>query len=293
MSPAVSRPLSAALQLGRAGALRAGLDLVLPTECAACHRPGRPWCRRCDRALDRLLAAGPTPVRTPTVLTAPTAPAAFIGPKGRAGLTALVACGDYAEPLRSVITAWKDGGRRDLQPLLAGLLARAVQAAVSEAGWAGRPVLVVPVPSSRRAVRQRGDAPLESLTAATLRLVPRTASTPPTVTTAAPSPNAPAEWDGHRAAGVEPSTLRLAPALVHVRRVADQARLERHDRAANLAGAMAVRPGWGAPVAGRRCLVVDDVVTTGATLAEAARALTGAGAVAVAGATVAVTRRVR
>ncbi|KIF07770.1 phosphoribosyltransferase, partial [Streptomyces sp. RSD-27] len=48
-------------------------------------------------------------------------------------------------------------------------------------------------------------------------------------------------------------------------------------RQQNLAGALEVRPGGMRLVEGVRIVVVDDVVTTGATLAEAARALGAAG----------------
>lgn len=63
-------------------------------------------------------------------------------------------------------------------------------------------------------------------------------------------------------------------ALRHRRRVADQAGLTATDRVLNLTGAMQSRldlRGW-------RVIVVDDVITTGATLTEAARALREAGA---------------
>lgn len=60
------------------------------------------------------------------------------------------------------------------------------------------------------------------------------------------------------------------------RGTADQAGLDRAARLANLSGAMAVS--HSSVVRGRRCVLVDDVLTSGATLTEARRALLAAGA---------------
>lgn len=73
----------------------------------------------------------------------------------------------------------------------------------------------------------------------------------------------------------------FAPARPHLA----QKTLSIDERARNLAGAFEVS----AAVAGRRFLLVDDVVTTGATLAAAAEALRSAGAEVVAAAVVAST----
>jgi predicted amidophosphoribosyltransferase len=66
-------------------------------------------------------------------------------------------------------------------------------------------------------------------------------------------------------------SVRSAHALVFGRKIADQALLSRNQREANLAGSMLAKPLSG-PV-----VLVDDVVTTGASLREAARAMAAAG----------------
>jgi ComF family protein len=71
---------------------------------------------------------------------------------------------------------------------------------------------------------------------------------------------------------------RACPALVRVRATRAQVGLGRRNRMANVSGAFAVRKRAAARVRGARVLLVDDVVTTGATAAAAATALKMAGA---------------
>lgn len=66
-------------------------------------------------------------------------------------------------------------------------------------------------------------------------------------------------------------SLKSSHALVFSRKIADQAKLSRDERAINLADSMLAKPLHG-PV-----ILVDDVVTTGASLREAARAMAAAG----------------
>lgn len=84
-----------------------------------------------------------------------------------------------------------------------------------------------------------------------------------------------------RRAGLSP-----VPALVSRGTVADQRGLDRRGRAENVAGILRARG-----VAGVEVIVVDDVVTTGATLREAVRALSDDGARVVSAVTVAATPR--
>ena len=89
---------------------------------------------------------------------------------------------------------------------------------------------------------------------------------------------------------------RAVPLLATRPGVADQSGLDAAARAANLHGALRVRPGplrrlaGGVPeIAG--AVVCDDVVTTGATLVEAQRALRAVGVPVLGSATVAATAR--
>ncbi|HWH25272.1 MAG TPA: phosphoribosyltransferase family protein [Pseudolysinimonas sp.] len=80
-----------------------------------------------------------------------------------------------------------------------------------------------------------------------------------------------------------PLCRAFAPALAHrAQKSAGQS-----ERAVNVQGAFRLR----IPVAGRRVVLIDDVVTTGATLVEAARVVREAGGEVVAAATVASTPR--
>lgn len=67
-------------------------------------------------------------------------------------------------------------------------------------------------------------------------------------------------------------------ALVRTRRTRPQPGLSRKERETNVRGAFEVRANRAAEIAGRGVLLIDDVVTTGATVGACARALKRAGA---------------
>lgn len=169
----------------------------------------------------------------------------------------------YDGPVRAALVAQKDGGRADLERVLSPVLALAITAAVQDqCGRLDHPdrLRVVPAASSRAAARRRGERPVERLVHAAAAL-----------------------------AGLAP--CRVVPVLRLRRPVADQAGLGATERVRNVRGAVTVPPALREQVRGRAWLVADDVVTSGATLTESARALREAGATAVVAATVAATRR--
>jgi predicted amidophosphoribosyltransferase len=213
------------------------LDLAVPSTCAACGHPGGPLCPSCEQDLaaglfdrPRRSMPDPVPIHLPPVTSR----------------------GPYAGVLRLLVSAYKDDGRRDLRPILAALLAESLSVVAS-----GRPVAIVPMPSSRAAVRRRGDDPVGDLV-------------------------------GSAAAS---AGLTAVPVLRPLRRLADQSALGHRARAANLAGAYGVRGGGAGELGGRAVVLVDDVITTGATLAEAARVVRSEGGLVVGAATLAATQR--
>lgn len=84
---------------------------------------------------------------------------------------------------------------------------------------------------------------------------------------------------GCRAAALPPPR----PVLRRARAAPAQSTLPAAARRANLHGAFVVRPAHRREVAGKICVLVDDVVTTGSTMAAAAHPLLAAGAASVIG----------
>jgi predicted amidophosphoribosyltransferase len=181
------------------------------------------------------------------------------------GLALPFAAGAYGGPLRALVIAHKERRAfalaRPLGHVLAAVVADLLRAVAQPAGEPRR-VALVPVPSRRTVVRSRGHDPLLRLTRhAAVRL----------------------RRHGHSTA----VHRLLRPARV----VRDQAGLDAGDRAANLAGSLrAARSRPGHPHR-PGLVVVDDVITTGATAREAQRALEAAGHTVLGIATVAATRR--
>jgi predicted amidophosphoribosyltransferase len=177
------------------------------------------------------------------------------------GLVAPFAAGDYDGTIRAMVLGHKERRLLALRRPLAELLAQAV----AGPGVTG-PLVLVPVPSRRASVRARGHDPTYSLTSGAAACL--------------------------RAGGVDAVAwplLRLLPGVV------DQAGLDATERAANLAGSMACSVPALRRLArsrrGARVIVCDDVLTTGATVREAQRALESVGLAVAAAAVVAATKR--
>ncbi|PAK24227.1 competence protein F phosphoribosyltransferase [Streptomyces sp. alain-838] len=222
-------------------------DLVLPAECGGCGRARAVLCPSCRTALSGAAPCRVRPVPEPS------------------GLPVVHAAARYADEVRAALLAHKERGVLALAAPLGAALAGAVRAGLREARAEGRaartggreqeaasrvrgPVLLVPVPSARRAVRTRGHDPARRIALRAAAELRRT-GTP----------------------------ARVLAALRQRHAVADQSGLGARQRLDNLAGALAVAPGAGRLLrGGGQVVLVDDLMTTGASLTEAARALRAA-----------------
>jgi len=141
-----------------------------------------------------------------------------------------------------------------------------------------------------RALKEEGRTTLARALAPALAAVLAEVAGPGVVVTTVPSSRAAYRRRGYRPVDllVQRSGRRPVPLLRIARTPRDQRGLGRAARRANVGGVFVSRP-----VAGHRVVVVDDVVTTGATIDDAARALRAAGAIDVVAVTVAHTPRRR
>ena len=223
----------------RAG--RAVLDMLYPPVCLACSAPvAEPHglCTTCWRAL--------VPITEPLCPVLGLPFATDLGPNALSA-EALAhppvfdrarAAFAYSDMSARLVSRFKYGDHPELARFCAGAMARA-----GALFWADDPVLV-PVPLHRfRQWHRRYNQSAELARTLARRL-----------------------------------GLAFAPDLVmRTRHTRQQVGLSGAERQSNVAGAFAVRPAGVARHAGRRLVLVDDVLTTGATVSALARTLKRAG----------------
>ena len=222
---------------------KGALDLALPATCASCGvavDAETSLCPPCDRRLERI-----APERCRLCQEAGPARGILCAAceLSVSPLSACVAAVRFAGETEAWIHRFKypRAGLRGLDPAPLAVVATLLREA-SRRAPGGRPDLVVPVPLHPKRLRARGFKPA-ALLARSLA-----------------------------------SQLQLPRDLVALRRIRDtpsQTGLGRRERRRNLRGAFRVRRGHRVP---ERVWLVDDVVTTGSTLSEAAFALRRAGA---------------
>lgn len=153
-----------------------------------------------------------------------------------------VAAFDYLPPWSALLARFKFHAGLDLQPVFADMLLRACRDAGVDAS------LVLPVPLAQDRLRERGYNQA---------------------------------WEVARRVAAGLGIAADASLLLRIRTTPHQLALPIDRREANVRGAFAVEPRRRAEIAGRHVAIVDDVMTTGATLAEVARELLAAQAASV------------
>lgn len=238
------RPPGMAARVGGAlrGLFRIGLDAALPRLCPSCREPlgdGAGLCATCWAKL--------SPIEKPYCarLGIP-----FIYDPGP-GLLSMEAMANppayeraraavrYDEVARSLVIAFKFGDRLDLAPMMGRWMARAGAELLADAG------ALIPVPLHWRRLWGRRFNQSAALCGAIAEVS-----------------GVPVLYD----------TLR------RVRSTHQQIGLSRTDRASNVQGAFRVADDRKAMLKGRRVVLVDDVLTSGATVDSCARTLLRAGA---------------
>ena len=227
--------------LARSAALGA-VGVVLPPTCLACYAPVGAAGALCPDCWSRVSFIGrPCCARCGLPFAIEAAPDALCGDCARAppAYERARAAFLYEGAGRELILAFKMADRSWVAPMLAAWLQRAAAPLLPDAD------LVVPVPLHRWRLLARRFNQAAVLAGLMAR---------------------------------EAGAVAAPDLLVRTRRTPPQTRLPRSARRRNVRGAFAVRRSRAHLVAGRSVLLVDDVLTTGATVSACARALHEAGA---------------
>jgi ComF family protein len=229
-------------------ACKRALSWIFGPQCAACGEgvdSGLPFCAGCAPSLEENLVCCPRCAEPLAGARAATCARCASRPLP---LARIAAPWQYGGALADALVRFKFGGHPEIARALAPLFAPMLVATAS----AEETTVIAPVPLHWTRRLRRGFDQTQLLL-------------------------------GH-ALALHPSAAELGSVLRRVRATEYQSRTDSaRGRVRNLAGAMEVTPRWRRRVVGARVLLFDDVVTTGATMAAAARALRRAGAAHVVG----------
>ncbi len=235
----LARHLLGALGLARNAALgtaRLALDIALPTLCVSCREPvhGEGVCAACWSKLSFIAAPYCPRLGIPFVYDPGPELLSMEAIANPPAYSRARAAVRYDDVARTLVHALKYQDRTDLAPAMGRWMARAGQQLLGEAD------VLVPVPLHWK----RGWSRRYNQSGALARVIARQS-------------------------GVKLTT----EALRRVRSTQQQIGLSRTERASNVQGAFKVAPDRKADIAGRRVILVDDVLTSGATVDACARAL--------------------
>ncbi len=222
----------------------AALELLYPTRCVGCEMPGELLCDECRAALPWIEQRRACPV-----CGAAHGEVTCTGCEGDWEPRAVICALGFEGAAARMVTCLKDYHELRLAPINAAAMLTSLEEAAAWPARDGRPRFdrsdldaVCFVPATAEAFARRGYDHMELVASELAAML----------------------------------GLPLADVLVR-ERACDQRGLGRTGRAANLSGSIRVAE----DVSGLRLLLADDVVTTGASLREATRALMARGAVSV------------
>lgn len=222
--------------------VRAAIDVLLPPHCLACSEPARGDGELCSACFAETEFIAPPFCGHCGLPLAEPAPLCTGCDWDPPSFRTARAALCYGTAAKRLILPFKYADRPEAAAGLARLLLQPGAALLARAD------LLVPVPLHRRRLAARGYNQAGQLARSLGKLAGK-----------------PVLLDG----------------LIRLRATRPLAELDQHDREAALKGAIAARPARAARIAGRTILLVDDVLTSGATASACAEALHAAGAAAV------------
>jgi ComF family protein len=212
------------------------LDIALPTLCVACREPvdGEGVCAECWAKLSFIEPPYCPRLGIPFVYDPGPELLSMEAIANPPAFARARAAVRYDDVARSLVHALKYQDRTDLAPTMGRWMARAGRELLKDAD------VLIPVPLHWR----RGWSRRYNQSGALARVIERHSGVP-----------------------------LASEALRRVRRTEQQIGLSRTQRASNVQGAFKVAPERNGDVAGRRVILIDDVLTSGATIDACARAL--------------------